>query len=495
MLWGLSGVQKEAVLAAKRAVVTVEEVVDELEPRPHATVLPHWVVHGDRHGARTARIRPTRTGTPPATTPSTPRGTRSHATATASSPGWTRTSCTAGGGDGQMSENGYDAQELMTINAARELRDGLVCLVGVGPAERRRQPRPPHARAQHRARLRVRRDRRQAAPAAAVDRRRRPRRDGGRARLRPGDVQLLGRRRPDRRRLPRRRADRPQGQHQHDRHRRLRLAEGAPAGRRAARPRSPPARARSSCSCATPSASSSRRSTSSRRSARPARRSWSSPTSASCARGADGELMLTAVHAGVEADQVREATGWDLRSPTTCSTPRRRATRSSRRCASSARPLSGRRGCLTSDRRRQKIAVVRATMRGVTLLRGEGEVERDDARWRLDRRGFLRRTGGAAALLAAPAPARGVRIRRRRRRRRRWAARRPVRIGYVTPTTGPLAAYAAADDFTSRRSASSSRTARDDARHGEGRDRRGGLASDPDRAAAVASDLIDAGVA
>ena len=44
MLWGLSGVQKEAVLAAKRAVVTVEEVVDELEPRPHSTVLPHWVI-------------------------------------------------------------------------------------------------------------------------------------------------------------------------------------------------------------------------------------------------------------------------------------------------------------------------------------------------------------------------------------------------------------------------------------------------------------------
>jgi glutaconate CoA-transferase, subunit A len=44
MLWGLSGVQKEAVLAARRAVVTVEEVVEELEPRPHATVLPHWVV-------------------------------------------------------------------------------------------------------------------------------------------------------------------------------------------------------------------------------------------------------------------------------------------------------------------------------------------------------------------------------------------------------------------------------------------------------------------
>jgi glutaconate CoA-transferase subunit A len=44
MLWGLSGVQKEAVLAAKRAIATVEEVVEELEPRPNATVLPHWVM-------------------------------------------------------------------------------------------------------------------------------------------------------------------------------------------------------------------------------------------------------------------------------------------------------------------------------------------------------------------------------------------------------------------------------------------------------------------
>ena len=44
MLWGLCGVQKEAVLAADRAIVTVEEVVDRLEPRPHAVVLPSWVV-------------------------------------------------------------------------------------------------------------------------------------------------------------------------------------------------------------------------------------------------------------------------------------------------------------------------------------------------------------------------------------------------------------------------------------------------------------------
>jgi glutaconate CoA-transferase subunit A len=44
MLWGLVGVQKEAVLAADRALVTVEEIVDELEPRPSAIVLPAWTV-------------------------------------------------------------------------------------------------------------------------------------------------------------------------------------------------------------------------------------------------------------------------------------------------------------------------------------------------------------------------------------------------------------------------------------------------------------------
>lgn len=43
-LWGLVGVQKEAVLAARRSLVTVEEIVDELEPRPDAVVLPSWVV-------------------------------------------------------------------------------------------------------------------------------------------------------------------------------------------------------------------------------------------------------------------------------------------------------------------------------------------------------------------------------------------------------------------------------------------------------------------
>jgi glutaconate CoA-transferase subunit A len=43
-LWGLIGVQKEAVLSARHSIVTVEEIVDELTPRPNAVVLPNWVV-------------------------------------------------------------------------------------------------------------------------------------------------------------------------------------------------------------------------------------------------------------------------------------------------------------------------------------------------------------------------------------------------------------------------------------------------------------------
>jgi glutaconate CoA-transferase, subunit A len=43
-LWGIAGVQKEAILSSERSVVTVEELVDSLEPRPGAVVLPSWAV-------------------------------------------------------------------------------------------------------------------------------------------------------------------------------------------------------------------------------------------------------------------------------------------------------------------------------------------------------------------------------------------------------------------------------------------------------------------
>jgi glutaconate CoA-transferase, subunit A len=43
-LWGISGVQKETVLASSRSLVTVEEIVDELVPQPQGVVLPAWTI-------------------------------------------------------------------------------------------------------------------------------------------------------------------------------------------------------------------------------------------------------------------------------------------------------------------------------------------------------------------------------------------------------------------------------------------------------------------
>ncbi|MGZ6389695.1 MAG: CoA transferase subunit A [Ktedonobacterales bacterium] len=44
LLWGILGVQKEAVLAAHHAIVTVEEIVDDLQGWPNAALLPSWAV-------------------------------------------------------------------------------------------------------------------------------------------------------------------------------------------------------------------------------------------------------------------------------------------------------------------------------------------------------------------------------------------------------------------------------------------------------------------
>jgi glutaconate CoA-transferase, subunit A len=43
-LWGISGVQKEVVLASQRSIVTVEEIVPRLDPRPNAVFLPAWAI-------------------------------------------------------------------------------------------------------------------------------------------------------------------------------------------------------------------------------------------------------------------------------------------------------------------------------------------------------------------------------------------------------------------------------------------------------------------
>ena len=45
LLEGIVGVQKQAVLAAKRAIVTVEEIVEDFGPRsPNLVILPSWTI-------------------------------------------------------------------------------------------------------------------------------------------------------------------------------------------------------------------------------------------------------------------------------------------------------------------------------------------------------------------------------------------------------------------------------------------------------------------
>ena len=54
-LWGIVGVQKEVVLASQRVIVTVEEIVDELDAAPNEVILPFWTIDAVCHvpgGAR-----------------------------------------------------------------------------------------------------------------------------------------------------------------------------------------------------------------------------------------------------------------------------------------------------------------------------------------------------------------------------------------------------------------------------------------------------------
>ena len=88
-LWGIAGVQKEAVLASQRSIVTVEEVVDDLEPRPgRSSCRPGRSATWRR--SRAARIRPMPWATRCATTTTTWPGMPSPAIATRSPAGWMR---------------------------------------------------------------------------------------------------------------------------------------------------------------------------------------------------------------------------------------------------------------------------------------------------------------------------------------------------------------------------------------------------------------------
>ena len=44
-IWGIVGIQKEAVMSATKVIVTVEEIVDDFGPRSlNAVILPSWTV-------------------------------------------------------------------------------------------------------------------------------------------------------------------------------------------------------------------------------------------------------------------------------------------------------------------------------------------------------------------------------------------------------------------------------------------------------------------
>ena len=90
LLWGILGVQKEAVLAAKRAIVTVEERVRSLDAPPNACILPGWVVTPCAK-CRAGRRLPTRMDTTSATTCSIVPGTRFRAIVSVSPLGWSST--------------------------------------------------------------------------------------------------------------------------------------------------------------------------------------------------------------------------------------------------------------------------------------------------------------------------------------------------------------------------------------------------------------------
>ncbi len=225
-LWGITGVQKEAVLAAERSLVTVEEIVDELEPRAGRVVLPGWAIDARRRGARRSL-------------PSYAHGiterdndfyrewdaiSRDRETFAA----WMDEQRARRRG-GRMSAT---AAEVLTVVAARGLAGKRSCFVGVGrPSTAANLARMVHA------------------PELVLVY------ESGTIGAKPtrlplsiGDGELAetadavvsvpemfnywlqpG---PHRGRLPRRRADRPLRQHQHDGDRRLRAPAHAPARRR-----------------------------------------------------------------------------------------------------------------------------------------------------------------------------------------------------------------------------------------------------------------------
>ena len=178
LLEGIIGVQKEAVLAAKRSIVTVEEMVDDFGPRSaNAVILPAWTVGAvgvrawRRASVLCARLLQARQRllqglgrdrARPRHVPRLDEGERSGTRARG-----VRARRRAGSAPRQREEAAdmaqpYTPTEMMTIAAARALRNDDVCFVGIGaPSAACNLARLTHAPGHH-ADLRVRHDRHQA---------------------------------------------------------------------------------------------------------------------------------------------------------------------------------------------------------------------------------------------------------------------------------------------------------------------------------------------
>ena len=157
------------MLAAERSLVTVEEIVDELDPRPNAVVLP--IVGRHRRGRGAGRR-------PPLLRPRLLRarqrrlqgvGRASAATATGSASGSRRCE--------RHRAATWTTDEMMSIAAVARARGRHVVLRRHRAAEHRREPRPAHARARRSCSSTRPARSAPSRPAAALDRRRHPRRD------------------------------------------------------------------------------------------------------------------------------------------------------------------------------------------------------------------------------------------------------------------------------------------------------------------------------
>ena len=217
------------MLAARRAVVTVEEIVDDFGSRsPNAVILPAWTISAVVH-------------VPGGAHPSYAHGysKRDNGFYIA----WDKISRERERFLAWMAEHvtrqglfamsvAFTPTEIMTIAAARTLRNDDVCFVGIGaPSAACNLARLTHAPGitliYESGTIATR-----PQCVAAVDRRRRIVRDRIDDLLGAGNVPVLVAGRPRHRRLPWRRTDRSLRQSEHHRRRNVRAADGATARRR-----------------------------------------------------------------------------------------------------------------------------------------------------------------------------------------------------------------------------------------------------------------------